>query len=42
MARDFIQRLQADRMLSASFQPCLAALARHIGDAGERIARLAA
>ncbi|MEF7613829.1 type II toxin-antitoxin system HipA family toxin YjjJ [Aquincola sp. MAHUQ-54] len=42
MARDFLARLQRCSDLSEGFQPCVAALATRIAQAGDRIARLAA
>lgn len=41
LARNFVERLGTEARLSASFKPCLAALARHLNEAERLIDRLA-
>ena len=40
VAQHYVDRIKADRRFSASFEPCLAALDRHLELAANQIARL--
>lgn len=40
VARLYLARLRYEPRFSAAFQPCIAALARHLETAAEKIARL--